>query len=169
MAPKNLLTQANWNLTHPLEIVHRPYWSLNRSSIFSIHYVTMRETLIGQSGYILPNFKKYAKGMFTVAKLHFYYSAMNAGKSTVLLQSSYNYNERGMDTLLYTPVVDDRFGVGKIASRIGLQRDAISMEKDFDIFVSVKKHIAENPNVHCVLIDEAQFLTKKQVEQLTFV
>lgn len=104
-----------------------------------------------------------------MAKLHFYYSAMNAGKSTTLLQSSYNYNERGMDTLLYTPIVDDRFGVGKIASRIGLQREAISIDKNFDIFVSVKREIAKNPNIHCVLIDEAQFLSKNQVEQLSMV
>lgn len=104
-----------------------------------------------------------------MAKLHFYYSAMNAGKSTVLLQSSYNYNERGMDTLLYTPSIDDRFGDGKIASRIGLQHDAIAIDKNFDIFSSVKKQFSDNPNIHCVLIDEAQFLSKKQVEQLTFV
>lgn len=104
-----------------------------------------------------------------MAKLHFYYSAMNAGKSTTLLQSSYNYNERGMDTLLYTPIVDNRFDAGKIASRIGLQNDAIAIDKNFDLFLSVQKQIAENPNIHCVLIDEAQFLTKQQVEQLTHI
>ncbi|OGT42116.1 MAG: thymidine kinase [Gammaproteobacteria bacterium RIFCSPHIGHO2_12_FULL_40_19] len=104
-----------------------------------------------------------------MAKLHFYYSAMNAGKSTTLLQSSYNYNERGMDTLLFTPIIDDRFGVGKITTRIGLQNDAIAIDIHFDIFSSVKKHISENLNIKCVLIDEAQFLTKQQVEQLTFV
>ncbi|PIZ05013.1 MAG: thymidine kinase [Gammaproteobacteria bacterium CG_4_10_14_0_8_um_filter_38_16] len=104
-----------------------------------------------------------------MAKLHFYYSAMNAGKSTTLLQSSYNYNERGMDTLLYTPIIDDRFGTGKIASRIGLQREAIPIDKHFDIFVSVKKEVANNQNVHCILIDEAQFLTKEQVEQLSLI
>lgn len=104
-----------------------------------------------------------------MAKLHFYYSAMNAGKSTTLLQSSYNYNERGMDTLLYAPAVDDRYGVGKITTRIGLQMDAIPINKGFDIFVSVKKHLSDNPNIKCVLIDEAQFLTKQQVEQLTYI
>lgn len=104
-----------------------------------------------------------------MAKLHFYYSAMNAGKSTTLLQSSYNYNERGMDTLLYTPIVDDRYGVGRITTRIGLQQEAIPVNKQFDIFLDAKKHIAENPNIKCVLIDEAQFLTKKQVEQLTYI
>src|SRR3990167_3399771 len=82
----------------------------------------------------------------TMAKLHFYYSAMNAGKSTTLLQSSYNYNERGMDTLLYAPMIDDRFGAGKIASRIGLEQSAISIDKNFDIFLSAKKAIADNHN-----------------------
>ncbi len=104
-----------------------------------------------------------------MAKLHFYYSAMNAGKSTVLLQSSYNYNERGMDTLLYTPIIDDRFGKGKIASRIGLDHDAIAIDKSFNIFDSAKKEAEKNPNIKCILVDEAQFLTKKQVEQLTYI
>ena len=104
-----------------------------------------------------------------MAKLHFYYSAMNAGKSTVLLQSSYNYNERGMDTLLYTPIIDDRFGKGKIASRIGLESSAIPIDKNFDIFISAKRELANNSNIKCVLIDEAQFLTKKQIEQLTHI
>src|SRR3990167_2472809 len=104
-----------------------------------------------------------------MAKLHFYYSAMNAGKSTVLLQSSYNYNERGMDTVLYTPLIDNRFGVGKIASRIGLEKPAIAIDKTFDIFISVKKQLASNANIQCVLIDEAQFLTKQQIEQLTHI
>jgi len=102
-----------------------------------------------------------------MAKLHFYYSAMNAGKSTVLLQSSYNYNERGMDTLLYTPIIDHRFGLGKITSRIGLQTEALAIDNQFDLFDSVKIAMGENPNIHCVLIDEAQFLTKKQVVELT--
>ena len=104
-----------------------------------------------------------------MVKLDFYYSAMNAGKSTTLLQSSYNYNERGMDTLLYTPNIDNRFGAGKIASRIGLESNAITIDKNFDFFISVKKNISNNPTIKCVLIDEAQFLTKKQVEQLTHV
>lgn len=104
-----------------------------------------------------------------MAKLHFYYSAMNAGKSTTLLQSSYNYNERGMDTLLYTPIVDDRFGTGKIASRIGLEKSATPIDSNADIFILTKKELVQNPNIKCVLIDEAQFLTKKQVEQLTFI
>lgn len=104
-----------------------------------------------------------------MAKLHFYYSAMNAGKSTTLLQSSYNYNERGMDTLLYTPIIDERYGAGKIASRIGLEKTAIPIDQHDDLFVGTKRELVKNPNIKCVLIDEAQFLTKKQVEQLTFV
>jgi thymidine kinase len=101
-----------------------------------------------------------------VAKLHFYYSAMNAGKSTVLLQSSYNYQERGMDTLLFVPKIDTRYGVGKIASRIGLQADAIAIAPDFNLYEAANSAIAKNANIKCVLIDEAHFLTKAQVAQL---
>lgn len=101
-----------------------------------------------------------------MAKLHFYYSAMNAGKSTTLLQSSYNYNERGMDTLLYVPAIDDRYGVGKITTRIGLQMDALPVASDFDVYHDVKERIKLNQNIKCILIDEAQFLSKAQVAQL---
>jgi len=90
---------------------------------------------------------------------------MNAGKSTTLLQSSYNYRERGMDTIIYTPTVDDRYEVGHVTSRIGLKSDAVPFGKDFDFF----KHAqiaAKQGAVHCVLVDEAQFLYKAQVEQL---
>lgn len=92
---------------------------------------------------------------------------MNAGKSTTLLQSSYNYNERGMDTLLYVPAIDDRFGMGKIGTRIGIQSDAIPVSSNFNIFKDVQQKITSNPNIKCILIDEAQFLNKLQVEQLT--
>lgn len=102
-----------------------------------------------------------------MAKLYFYYSAMNAGKSTVLLQSSHNYNERGMDTLLYTPSVDTRFGFGMISSRIGLNARAIPFPHDFNLYQHAKNQLANNPNIKCILIDEAQFLTKTQVKQLT--
>ena len=101
-----------------------------------------------------------------MAKLHFYYSAMNAGKTTTLLQSNYNYQERGMNTLLFTPAFDDRFGVGKIASRIGLQADAEMFNSKTNIYEEVAKQLRKHP-IHCVLIDEAQFLNKKQVMQLT--
>lgn len=102
-----------------------------------------------------------------MAKLYFYYSAMNAGKSTTLLQSSYNYQERGMDTIMYTPSVDTRYGTNKISSRIGLESNAISFDTAFNLFTDAKKQITANPNIACILIDEAQFLTKQQVLQLT--
>lgn len=104
-----------------------------------------------------------------MAKLHFYYSAMNAGKSTTLLQSSYNYNERGMETILLVPALDDRYGVGKITTRIGLQADAVTFTKDINLFGHVRDKLGANPNIKCVLVDEAQFLTKKQVAELALI
>ncbi len=101
-----------------------------------------------------------------MAKLYFYYSAMNAGKSTILLQSNFNYQERGMDTLLYAPALDDRYGVGKISSRIGLQSSAHIVEKTFDIFEDVLVKKESLKNLACVLVDEAHFLSKNQVSQL---
>lgn len=101
-----------------------------------------------------------------MAKLHFYYSAMNAGKSTTLLQSSYNYHERGMHTLLFAPEIDDRYGVGKIATRIGLKAEAIKANNEFNFYEYIQDAIAKDPLVKCILIDEAQFLTKAQVFQL---
>jgi thymidine kinase len=101
-----------------------------------------------------------------MSKVYFYYSAMNAGKSTVLLQSSYNYRERGMHTLLFVPAIDTRAGGGRIESRIGLHADALTLQADEDIFAHVRSAHAAQP-VACVLIDEAQFLTRGQVEQLT--
>ena len=103
-----------------------------------------------------------------MAKLYFYYSSMNAGKSTSLLQSSYNYRERGMNTLVLAPAVDDRYGFGKVASRIGLEAEATTFTQDDDLFALVQSMVAEAP-LHCVLIDEAQFLTKDQVFQLSEV
>lgn len=104
-----------------------------------------------------------------MAKLHFYYSAMNAGKSTVLLQSSHNYNERGMDTLLFVPSVDDRYGVGKITTRLGLQANAIAVDPQHDLFTYTQQAVAQNPNIHCVLVDEAHFLGKTQIQQLAAI
>ena len=103
-----------------------------------------------------------------MAKLYFYYSAMNAGKSTVLLQSSYNYRERGMRTLLFMPVIDTRAGTGRILSRIGLEAEAVALQPDDDLLAHVKASHAAQP-VACVLVDEAQFLSRRQVEQLTDV
>ncbi|MDP4611326.1 MAG: thymidine kinase [Opitutales bacterium] len=103
-----------------------------------------------------------------MAKLYFYYSAMNAGKSTVLLQSSHNYQERGMQTLLLTPEIDQRAGADKIASRIGLTADAITFKPNENLF-SVVCAAHEVEPIACVLIDEAQFLYRPQVEQLSQV
>ena len=99
-----------------------------------------------------------------MAKLYFYFAAMNAGKSTVLLQSSYNYRERGMHTLLFTPAIDDRFQQGAVYSRIGLSEQAIAFSGDEDLY---QKVIEQNQKYACVLVDEAQFLTRVQVQQLT--
>lgn len=100
-----------------------------------------------------------------MAKLYFYYSSMNAGKSTALLQSSYNYQERGMNTLVLAPQLDDRYEVGKVTSRIGLQAGAITFSNNDNLFDRVKKS-DEQKQLSCVLIDEAQFLTRDQVYQL---
>lgn len=104
-----------------------------------------------------------------MAKLHFYYSAMNAGKSTVLLQSSHNYNERGMDTLLFVPSIDDRYGVGKITTRLGLQADAIAVEPEQNLLMYVQQACKQNSNIRCILVDEAHFLSKNQVQQLATI
>src|SRR6478672_11980712 len=101
-----------------------------------------------------------------MAKLHFYYSAMNAGKTTTLLQSAYNYHERGMRTLLLTPSVDDRQGVGVVASRIGLSAQGRRFVPSDDLLAITRADIAERGALHCVLVDEAQFLRKAQVWQL---
>lgn len=101
-----------------------------------------------------------------MAKVYFYYSAMNAGKSTMLLQSSHNYRERGMRTLLFMPALDTRAGTGRIQSRIGLGADAQPLREGDDVFALVAAAHAAGP-VACVLIDEAQFLLPVQVRQAT--
>jgi thymidine kinase len=101
-----------------------------------------------------------------MSKVYFYYSAMNAGKSTVLLQSSYNYHERGMRTLLFTPAMDTRSGLGRIESRIGLASDAVALHTGENLLERVKKAHESEP-VACVLVDEAQFLSAEQVRQAT--
>ncbi|WGE36624.1 thymidine kinase [Actinobacillus genomosp. 1] len=103
-----------------------------------------------------------------MAKLYFYYSSMNAGKSTTLLQSSYNYQERGMNTLVYTAAIDDRYGVGKVSSRIGISQEALLFQSDTNLFNEIEL-AHQQETLHCILIDEAQFLTKSQVYQLTDV
>jgi thymidine kinase len=103
-----------------------------------------------------------------MAQLYFYYSAMNAGKSTSLLQSAYNYQERGMHTAIFTAALDDRFGVGKVSSRIGLAMDAQLFDEKLD-FLQACRQLKLQQQLDCVLIDEAQFLSKQQVKQLTDV
>lgn len=103
-----------------------------------------------------------------MAKLYFYYASMNAGKSTTLLQADFNYRERGMRTLLFTSAVDDRAGVGTIASRIGLSAEAVAFDAQTDLRLHVARECDAGP-VDCVLIDEAQFLSAAQVDQLAAV
>ena len=99
-----------------------------------------------------------------MAKLYFYYSTMNAGKSTSLLQASYNYGERGMRTLVYTARLDDRGG-GKVHSRIGLASAARHFSPEDDLFADIAAEHQRN-TLSCILFDEAQFLTPEQVRQL---
>jgi thymidine kinase len=104
-----------------------------------------------------------------MAKFYFYYSAMNAGKTTTLLQSAYNYHERGMRTAILTPRLDHRAGQGVVASRIGLKAKALVFGADDDLLQLVGADIAARGKLHCVLVDEAQFLSKAQVWQLSDV
>ncbi len=100
-----------------------------------------------------------------MAKLYFNYSTMNAGKSTVLLQASHNYRERGMDTYLMTAAVDGRAGTGRIASRIGISEQADTFRPDTDVFSMIDARLKQG-SVACVFVDEAQFLSDDQVWQL---
>jgi len=102
-----------------------------------------------------------------VAKLYFYYSTMNAGKSTSLLQSSHNYRERGLRTLVYTAQFDQRGG-GRVHSRIGLSSEAHHFAPGSELYAEIAAEHARQP-VSCILLDEAQFLTRGQVEQLAGV
>jgi thymidine kinase len=104
-----------------------------------------------------------------MAKLYFYYSAMNAGKTTTLLQSAHNYHERGMRTLILTPRLDNRFGEGVVASRIGLKAPGTVFAREDDLLQLVQADIASRGPLGCVLVDEAQFLSKAQAWQLTDV
>ncbi|WP_294391031.1 thymidine kinase [uncultured Sphingomonas sp.] len=100
-----------------------------------------------------------------MAKLYFYYASMNAGKSTVLLQASFNYRERGMRTMVWTAAVDDRYRPGTITSRIGLEAEAHVFAAETDLRGAIETEHAAAP-LHCVLVDEAQFLSGAQVGQL---
>lgn len=114
-------------------------------------------------GYLPMRIRRFRPGH--MAKLYFNYSTMNAGKSTVLLQASHNYRERGMDTYLMTARLDGRAGVGKIASRIGISADADTFGAEDNVFDMIKDRLAQG-KVACVFVDEAQFLTRDQVWQL---
>lgn len=103
-----------------------------------------------------------------MAKLYFYYASMNAGKSTNLLQADFNYRERGMATMLFTAAIDDRFAAGTISSRIGLSAPATPFDAATDIAAQVAARHGDAP-VACVLVDEAQFLTDAQVDQLAWL
>ena len=103
-----------------------------------------------------------------MAKLYFSYSTMNAGKSTVLLQASHNYGERGMKTMLFTAELDNRSKVGNISSRIGLSEKASTFNNNDNLFSSVEKRVKKD-KISCVFVDEAQFLTDKQVWELSDV
>ena len=100
-----------------------------------------------------------------MAKLYFNYSTMNAGKSTVLLQASHNYRERGMDTYLMTAAIDGRAGEGRIASRIGISERADRFRPDDNVFAMIENRLTQG-GIACVFIDEAQFLSEEQVWQL---
>ena len=103
-----------------------------------------------------------------MAKLYFYYAAMNAGKSTLLLQADFNYRERGMETMTYTAAIHDRAGFGVIHSRIDLNKQASTYGEETDFRAEVEEELKKR-HVHCILIDEAQSLTRPQVIQLASV
>jgi thymidine kinase len=103
-----------------------------------------------------------------VAQLYFYYSSMNAGKSTALLQSAYNYEERNMRPFIMSAALDDRYGLGKVTSRIGLAAEAQLFNAKDDLYSILKIENLKKP-LDCILIDESQFLSREQVKQLTLV
>ena len=106
-----------------------------------------------------------------MAQLYYYYGAMQSSKSASLLMVAHNYESQGKKVLLFTPDVDDRSGVGVIASRVGIDKKAHALSKDEDVFEIVKEKVSESNSdkVHCVLVDESQFLTREHVIQLTLV
>jgi len=99
-----------------------------------------------------------------MAKLHFFYSTMNAGKSTSLLQSNHNYLESNLDTIIFLPDETNKSSKGQIVSRIGLKAKAVIADKDFNFIMYIKKN--KTSKLSCILIDEAQFLSKIQIRQL---
>lgn len=104
-----------------------------------------------------------------MAKLYFHYGAMNAGKSTILLQAAHNYTERGMHVLLLKPKIDNRDSeTGEIVSRIGIKKQAVTFASDENLEQYINDHALQN-DLHCIFVDEAQFLTKDQVWQISII
>lgn len=104
-----------------------------------------------------------------MAQLYFYYSAMNAGKSTSLLQSAHNYREQGMQVAVFTAAIDNRYAPGRVSSRIGLDAEAELFDGDTDFESVLRDRLCGTEKLACMLVDEAQFLTTEQVEQLAAV
>lgn len=104
-----------------------------------------------------------------MAKLYFRYGSMGAGKSIDLLKVNHNYREQGKETLLFTPTIDDRYGVGRITSRIGISEEAEAIDGSVDLYNYIEKCHSHDNDIFAVLIDESQFLTKEQVIQLSKV
>ena len=100
-----------------------------------------------------------------MAKVYFYYAAMNAGKSTTLLQADFNYRERGMETMLWTAKLDERAGAGVIGSRIALSAPAHTYDANVDLFTAISEELKRR-ELHCILVDEAQFLSQRHVLEL---
>ena len=136
-----------------LEVSRRPAW---RPGFLRRGWVSGKHPL---GAPCLPRYTAF------MAKLYFHYSTMNAGKSTVLLQASHNYGERGMQTYLITAQFDNRAGEGRIASRIGIGDPADTFAPGEDMLAKIKARLAQGPCA-CVFIDEAQFLSHEQVWQL---
>ncbi|KRB50797.1 thymidine kinase [Rhizobium sp. Root708] len=101
-----------------------------------------------------------------MAKLYFNYSTMNAGKSTMLLQAAYNYEERGMRVVMLIAAFDERVGRGIIGSRIGLQAEAIAFEPDADLFSLIEDMSGGDGPIACIFVDEAHFMTREHIWQL---
>lgn len=103
-------------------------------------------------------------GGIDMAKLYYIYGAMGCGKTIDLLKTAYNYEERGQNVLLFTSVVDNRYGVGKIKTRVGLERDAIVINENMDLYTYVLKY---PKRIDCILVDEVNFLKNEHIDSLS--